>query len=212
MATTPQQPPVLASGDTPEPPRQPAGPQYSPSHVLPPDHPVRRLVQLMQHGVDSDTKCKLIRAIRASTTAHIKKTPVHRVLQLHTEAVSELRFLALDELPAGSVSPEALALYQEAIEYHSTKAQGGPARVKKVKEPKVPKEPKQPKAPREPRPKVGNDEIAQLMRGLDLDEMYAMAQDRLGTPQTTLKARYGHLNPGLQAMNLRNRLRSAGIQ
>ena len=192
--TTTQQPPVIALKNA-------SGPQYSPGHVLPSDHPVRRLVQLLQHEVNSDTKCKLIRALRASTAAHLKKTPTHRVLQLHAEAVRELKFLALDELAVGSFSLEALALYQEAIEYHSTWTQGPKPKVKA---------PKEPKAPPEPRPKVGNDEIAQLMKGLGLDEMYAMAQDKLGTPQTTLKARYGHLNPGLQAMNLRNRLRSAG--
>jgi hypothetical protein len=44
----------------------------------------------------------------------------------------------------------------------------------------------------------------------DHDELYARAARVLKVPEADLRKRYGHLNPGLQAMNLRNRLRKAG--
>lgn len=44
----------------------------------------------------------------------------------------------------------------------------------------------------------------------DHDELYARAATVLGVPEEDLRKKYGHLNPGLQAMNLRNRLRSKG--
>lgn len=42
------------------------------------------------------------------------------------------------------------------------------------------------------------------------NELYARAARLLKIPEAELRAKYGHLNPGLQAMNLRNRLRKAG--
>lgn len=44
----------------------------------------------------------------------------------------------------------------------------------------------------------------------DHEAMYKRASQLLGTPVDELKAKYGHLNPGLQMMNLRNRLRAKG--
>lgn len=44
----------------------------------------------------------------------------------------------------------------------------------------------------------------------DHDELYARAARVLNVPEADLRAKYGHLNPGLQAMNLRNRLRAKG--
>lgn len=44
----------------------------------------------------------------------------------------------------------------------------------------------------------------------DHDELYRRAAHVLGVPVSELRAKYGHLNPGLQAMNLRNRLRARG--
>lgn len=43
-----------------------------------------------------------------------------------------------------------------------------------------------------------------------LGELYARAARLLKEPEADLRAKYGKLNPGLQAMNLRNRLRKAG--
>lgn len=42
------------------------------------------------------------------------------------------------------------------------------------------------------------------------DELYARAAKLLDIPEDDLRKKYGHLNPGLQAMNLRNRLRAKG--
>ena len=53
------------------------------------------------------------------------------------------------------------------------------------------------------------DEVAQQLRGLDLDAVYAVAAGELGVDEGELKAKYGHLNPGMQRMNLGNRIRAA---
>lgn len=45
-----------------------------------------------------------------------------------------------------------------------------------------------------------------------LIELYARAAKLLKVPQDELKKKYAHLNNGLQAMSLRNRLRGAGFQ
>lgn len=42
------------------------------------------------------------------------------------------------------------------------------------------------------------------------EDLYKRAAELLKTSVPELKVKYGHLNPGLQAMNLRNRLRGAG--
>lgn len=42
------------------------------------------------------------------------------------------------------------------------------------------------------------------------EDMYKRAATLLGTTVEELKKKYGHLNPGLQQMNLRNRLRAKG--
>lgn len=44
------------------------------------------------------------------------------------------------------------------------------------------------------------------------EDLYKRAATLLKTDVPTLKKKYGHLNPGLQAMNLRNRLRGAGYE
>lgn len=46
--------------------------------------------------------------------------------------------------------------------------------------------------------------------GERLEELYKRAARLLGFLESDLREKYGHLNPGLQAMNLRNRLRSKG--
>jgi hypothetical protein len=43
-----------------------------------------------------------------------------------------------------------------------------------------------------------------------LSELYQRAARLLEVPEPELRKKYGHLNPGLQAMNLRNRLRAKG--
>lgn len=43
-----------------------------------------------------------------------------------------------------------------------------------------------------------------------LAELYSRAARLLGVPEPELRKKYGHLNPGLQRMNLGNRLRAKG--
>lgn len=42
-------------------------------------------------------------------------------------------------------------------------------------------------------------------------DMYARAARALGVPEKELRDKYKHLNPGLQMMNLRNRMRAKGM-
>lgn len=52
------------------------------------------------------------------------------------------------------------------------------------------------------------DRVAKMLEGKELDEVYEMAADLLDLPLQTLAQKYGHLNPGMQRMNLGNRLRT----
>lgn len=52
-----------------------------------------------------------------------------------------------------------------------------------------------------------NDQVANLLRGKELDETYTIAAKTLGEAESVLRAKYAHLNPGQQRMNLGNRIR-----
>lgn len=53
------------------------------------------------------------------------------------------------------------------------------------------------------------DDLAAKLRGKTLDEVYAYAAKTLKVDEKTLRAQYKKLNPGMQRMNLGNRLRKA---
>lgn len=52
------------------------------------------------------------------------------------------------------------------------------------------------------------DDVAAKLRGMDLVRVYAYAAGVLNESVEGLKARYEHLNPGMQRMNLGNRVRA----
>lgn len=52
--------------------------------------------------------------------------------------------------------------------------------------------------------------IANPEKTRELEDLYARAAVAMGVPAGELRERYSHLNRGLQAMNLRNRLRARG--
>jgi hypothetical protein len=56
-----------------------------------------------------------------------------------------------------------------------------------------------------------DDEVAKKLRGKPIEDVYAAAAKALAPDETvaSLKKRYGHLNLGMQRMNLGNRLRGA---
>lgn len=54
-----------------------------------------------------------------------------------------------------------------------------------------------------------NDEVAVMVRELDLDGVYKVAAEKLGVTQKSLHDRYDALNQGMQRMNLTNRIRGA---
>jgi hypothetical protein len=51
------------------------------------------------------------------------------------------------------------------------------------------------------------DEVAEKLDGLHLEEVYGLVSGELQVPVSELKDKYGHLNPGLQRMSLGGRLR-----
>lgn len=53
------------------------------------------------------------------------------------------------------------------------------------------------------------DEVATQLRGSDLSDVYKAASEATGVSQKALREQYGHLNPGMQRMNLGNRIRGA---
>lgn len=53
------------------------------------------------------------------------------------------------------------------------------------------------------------DETAANLRGMPLNEVYGHVAEKLGETVKSLQAKYEHLNPGMQRMNLGNRLRGA---
>jgi hypothetical protein len=53
------------------------------------------------------------------------------------------------------------------------------------------------------------DDVAKKLAGKELADVYAIVSKETEIPQTQLKTRYGHLNPGMQRMNLGNVLRGA---
>ena len=54
-----------------------------------------------------------------------------------------------------------------------------------------------------------DDKVAKMLRGSDVKEMYQIAAKALGEPVRALQKQYGHLNIGMQRMNLGNRMRKA---
>lgn len=53
------------------------------------------------------------------------------------------------------------------------------------------------------------DGVARQLERKSLMEVYEIAAAKLGIPQEQLLAKYQHLNPGMQRMNLGNRIRAA---
>jgi hypothetical protein len=53
------------------------------------------------------------------------------------------------------------------------------------------------------------DDVATLTNGFTLDELYSLASKMTDTPAKEYRDKYAKLNPGMQAMNLRNRIRGA---
>lgn len=53
------------------------------------------------------------------------------------------------------------------------------------------------------------DEIAQRLTSMTLDEVYELASELTRIEVSWFQTAYGHLNPGMQRMNLGNRIRGA---
>lgn len=53
------------------------------------------------------------------------------------------------------------------------------------------------------------DKVATMLRGKSLDDVYRIASEKTGVTQKELREKYVNLNPGMQRMNLGNRIRGA---
>lgn len=53
------------------------------------------------------------------------------------------------------------------------------------------------------------DKLAVKLRGMSLEQVFAEAAMVLGEKESDLRTKYAHLNPGMQRMNLGNRMRAA---
>lgn len=53
------------------------------------------------------------------------------------------------------------------------------------------------------------DDAAQMVRGLDIGEIYSLLAKKLGITKKSIEEQYAHLNVGMQKMNCTNRLRKA---
>lgn len=53
------------------------------------------------------------------------------------------------------------------------------------------------------------DDVASLLRGRSLDEVYKVVAKQTKLAESDLRSRYEHLNVGMQRMNLGNKLRAA---
>ncbi len=53
------------------------------------------------------------------------------------------------------------------------------------------------------------DKVAAMLRGKELDDVYKIASEKTGLTQKELREKYANLNPGMQRMNLGNRIRGA---
>lgn len=57
--------------------------------------------------------------------------------------------------------------------------------------------------------KRSDDDVAQALDGFTIAEVYAVASQMADTSVRDLQSKYGHLNDGMQRMNLGNRIRGA---
>jgi hypothetical protein len=55
------------------------------------------------------------------------------------------------------------------------------------------------------------DDVAATLRGMDLDQVYAVTAQALEIDEAQLRKQYEHLNQGMQRMNLGNRIRGAEV-
>lgn len=53
------------------------------------------------------------------------------------------------------------------------------------------------------------DEVAAKLRAMDIDEVYEFAAETCKTTEKSLRAKFDHLNVGMQRMNLGNMIRKA---
>lgn len=158
--------------------------------ILPHAHPVVQLMQAAYKGALPSVRAQLSRVLVASREAVKARKPSPK---LHEDAVTALKALRPD-LPE-----EYWPLVDQGVEAHegATRPRRAPRAAQSTPGATTPRR----------RPSGPQDEVADAMVGMSLEQMYEYAAPILGSSVDELKAKYGHLNPGLQRMNLGNAMR-----
>jgi hypothetical protein len=165
--------------------------------VLSHDHPVVRLVRAIKAcGLEQSRGICILKNAREAETARRWTAAVEAQ---HKYVIKAIEALGLPEA-LRPLAQEAVLHHEEVLRRHERPARPTPAPHHTTEATEA--------HPRERKARVRvDDEVAQAMKGLTLDEMYAYAQDALGTPQDLLKSRSAHLNNGLKRMWLGNQIR-----
>lgn len=158
------------------------------NYILERAHPVVVLVEATYKTMGPEARAMSSRLIQEARLAECGARGRENANLHHRAAVVLLR--ALRPL----VPPPYQDLLDRAIEHHEKK-EPGPGR-KPLGATKLLERVRRPA-----------DELTKELRGMDLAEIYPLAAERLGVPEEALRAAYGHMNPGMQRMNLGNRIR-----
>lgn len=173
------------------------------------DHPADRAIRFTS-GITFEPTREAFKASFKAETNGFRATCHRAAAAAHREAARRLSEYILERPIHDSLARElkiAKESHQEAEEYHTDMAILATGRDPLTAEQMTKEE--QPIMNKVPvAVNSRNDEVAKDLAGMTLDEMYEYAAKGLGCTSEVLKAKYGHLNPGLQRMNLGNRLRT----
>lgn len=167
------------------------------------EHPLRKFAKLVMDGAPQSIKTQVMNTVHMAKDAFNQKKP-SKANSLHWDTMDAIKVLWTMFEGDDELAP----LLVQAREVHRLAAGGSTegARSHRRGTPRADSAPGRPD--RERRPRGPLDEVAKSLMGMSLDEMYEMASTVLECPRFQLEAKYGHLNPGLQRMNLGNRLRA----
>lgn len=171
------------------------------------NHPTRVLAKAALNGAPPEIAKPIQAALKSAREACLQKNKTKAVV-LHNATIANLTEV-WSVLDLHGPDEELACMAERAIEWHRAAVQGAPAQARRRAEPR---EPGTPVPPRAGRPRGPQDETAKALVGLTLEQMYQEASEVLGVPAADLKEKYKHLNPGLQRMNLGNRMRKVMLE
>lgn len=166
-------------------------------------HPTRILAKAILNGAPPEVARPITNAMRIAREACNQKNK-GKAGRMHLQVVDILQE-AWAVLDLHGPDEELAAMVERAQAWHRAAAGSTPGAARRAR---GHREPGTPVPPRPGRPRGPQDETAKDLMGITLEEMYEVASQKLGVPVDELKDRYKHLNPGLQRMNLGNRMRA----